>query len=656
MTDKLRRTHPLNITFAEGEQPTGPKLTAVASQARVGARVLEKAVGDLWNQSGDSILNDWPLQIPNLSRQLGESKWLNPVFYPVKQSFTYRDKIGTKYTAQNEGYLQFVPASFAGLSAVAGSTALTNKVATAALVLAAGDWHVSLTTGKIKSFSAMTTADQLDYTVDPTAWAVSDAVVPGVVPDPRQADFTGCRISTDGTDYFIHLPPRMPLTLTGADLPERYPSSSEWTENQATTLGTYKLWQSAIAVALADEHYRYPIPKELDDVIGDLDEGTSLPEGFVYLWDQSTRTIVEDATFATTDQGNWVFKITTVSQDLASKVTANENESSYNDTGYSVIFVGSPISRVLWSLHKTLYNAQHDNSGDFSPVVFHSSLLGHNPPPSTYSGHGGTYPTTVPAWAPSRWAMDDHVSLLSRSGSQGTADSKHRDVNDNAMLGDLIMGSATAASGNYLNLTGATRKIYFGKVDASAPYIYGESGVLTINGILGAVGDVLNIDEDVTIFMADGMIGLYNNGQIFVDNVYVHNSSGIQPALEIHAGTHDGISVTAPTGYVLNADSTGTGGIILSFGGATLATYAAYFSTSAGATALYAQSTSTGYGAIVESDTTSPVRAAFRMVPQNAQPSGPNLIGDMYMTTAGVVKVCTVAGTPGTWVSVGAQT
>jgi hypothetical protein len=37
------------------------------------------------------------------------------------------------------------------------------------------------------------------------------------------------------------------------------------------------------------------------------------------------------------------------------------------------------------------------------------------------------------------------------------------------------------------------------------------------------------------------------------------------------------------------------------------------------------------------------------------QPTGPNAVGDMYMNSSGVLKVCTVAGTPGTWVSVGAQ-
>lgn len=37
-------------------------------------------------------------------------------------------------------------------------------------------------------------------------------------------------------------------------------------------------------------------------------------------------------------------------------------------------------------------------------------------------------------------------------------------------------------------------------------------------------------------------------------------------------------------------------------------------------------------------------------------PAGPNAVGDIYVATGGVLKICTVAGSPGTWVSVGAQT
>jgi hypothetical protein len=37
-------------------------------------------------------------------------------------------------------------------------------------------------------------------------------------------------------------------------------------------------------------------------------------------------------------------------------------------------------------------------------------------------------------------------------------------------------------------------------------------------------------------------------------------------------------------------------------------------------------------------------------------PAGPNSVGEVYVATGGVLKICTVAGSPGTWVSVGAQT
>lgn len=44
----------------------------------------------------------------------------------------------------------------------------------------------------------------------------------------------------------------------------------------------------------------------------------------------------------------------------------------------------------------------------------------------------------------------------------------------------------------------------------------------------------------------------------------------------------------------------------------------------------------------------------LRLTPQAAPASG--AVGDLYMTTAGVLMVCTAAGTPGTWAVVGAQT
>jgi hypothetical protein len=58
----------------------------------------------------------------------------------------------------------------------------------------------------------------------------------------------------------------------------------------------------------------------------------------------------------------------------------------------------------------------------------------------------------------------------------------------------------------------------------------------------------------------------------------------------------------------------------------------------------------------IQGTVTTPAKSAFHVLPQGAQPTGPNIVGDLYVTTAGVLKICTVAGSPGTWVSVGAQT
>lgn len=60
-----------------------------------------------------------------------------------------------------------------------------------------------------------------------------------------------------------------------------------------------------------------------------------------------------------------------------------------------------------------------------------------------------------------------------------------------------------------------------------------------------------------------------------------------------------------------------------------------------------------GYAVKASNDTSSPTRSALRLVPQDADPTGPNLVGDERTTTAGVKRICTVAGTPGTWADVG---
>lgn len=48
-------------------------------------------------------------------------------------------------------------------------------------------------------------------------------------------------------------------------------------------------------------------------------------------------------------------------------------------------------------------------------------------------------------------------------------------------------------------------------------------------------------------------------------------------------------------------------------------------------------------------------KGTLKLPVKASAPAGPNVVGEVYVATGGVLKICTVAGSPGTWVSVGAQ-
>lgn len=528
MADKFRGVAPLDITFAPAEQPSPEKLTAVARQGRTGIGMLEKAVGDLWNQSGDPIMRNFPLQIPNLARLVGEGKYLNPALFPTIGDFVYEDNVGNKFTGRSDIHLQFKPKAGSTFS---WSAQYTTERSDAQLVTSATDYWVDDNTGRAVLGSALTANTAVTYTVDPTDWSLGEETLPGVIPDPRQTDFVGCRISESGGTYYLHFPPRAPLTFPNSwERPERYPDSLDYgggvDDNYDATVQTNKrLWQDPSVSALPHAHYRYALPKDLQEQWASISIGDALPTGFVYVWDRASEQVVADAVLKKTSD-SWIFIIESSTLDLDSYVSTDESESSYNSTLLSIITAGAPISRVLWTLSNSLYNHKHGNEGDFSPVMEHSHLAFLNPPTETYASHYGSYPVSGVEWGKSSWAGDDHVSLLSRGGSHGTAANWHRDPLDNAMLGDLVLADRTrtldadCAAGSFSLCFGAQ----------TGPSLQGVTKAVKVNDFLSlAMQSVAPVDgdnDDLAITSSLVKLGTGPSGAFYITGVAGPTTSG----------------------------------------------------------------------------------------------------------------------------------
>lgn len=497
MVDKFRKTHPLRITFSEGEQPTAQKLSAIAQQSRNGSDLLERAIGDIWSSSGDEVLADFPLQIPNLARLLGENKYLNPALVPLEYSYEFDDHVGAKFIGEVTGHLNWKPETGSTPTQIdgGGQFGVGSRKDDEWLVgdpnngaPLTNEWYVSEDTGKFRVDSPLLGGEILRVTVDPDDHDNPEEVLPGIIPDPRQAEFTSCRVSQEGANYLIHLPPRRPLAFSASigghngaqSRPDKYPIDAEIsdTNNFGTVAGPpFKYWQTytdGTTLALAHEHYRYRLPKEILDAHSTLTIGDEYPGGFLYLYDKSTGTIIDDVVFrkpvGSQSTNKWVIQVESATYDFSAAVSATEEESNYNSTDLVLITVGGSVARNLWSVTSRLLQHKHDNTGDDIAAISHSELEDVNPPTTAYvaNDHNLRYPTNLPRWSPSRWEKDVHTSLLSRGGSQGTAAARRRDPNDNAMLGNLVIANSQPDSNNvFLDsaLADGSFKLAFGAND-----------------------------------------------------------------------------------------------------------------------------------------------------------------------------------------------
>lgn len=549
MADKFRTTYPINVTFADGEQPTSRKLNAINTQAKNGLALVERALGDVWNQSGDSVYASHPVRIPNLARVLGDqakmgAKFPVPDMSPGESIVIRQDGVEPVTELQ----LDFkAKANVGGVleTFILAQSAYTTRVNSRAEVNASNKFYIDAANSKIYLGSPWPLT-YIEYSV-----AVEDLPTDGepsvnMIPHPDQSDWKGLKIHRLSVDkYLLFLPPRRPPTTgtigkipagsTNSVVPSASPVHRYWYADPATWNAPSNPEGDANYSGLVkDKRYRYKLPQPLYNLISDANAaGTEFPSGSIYLWDNSSQTIVEGLTFKVPDANNayptspvsprpvWVIQVEGAGLDnLFSGFTSSlstDNPADYQSR-FALITVGASVAEIIERLRHSLFE-DHNKVG-IQPRLRHGDLLGNQP------GTSSRYSPIPPSYIDG----DDHPHLLGRWGS--TSDpSKQRDRYNNGMMGDLLLLS-TNASNNRQNTTGISQAIRFGDM-STGPYIRYEPGALGPDvGGLGtdsiAIGSKLKLGTPVLGFGPDA--GIWGHQYGSYTNFRFYSNSEIQKA------------------------------------------------------------------------------------------------------------------------------
>lgn len=550
MSDKFRKVFPIAVIFSDGDQPPSSKLNALASQARNGLGIVERGIGDIWNQSGDSNLIPTgelfknALYINNLGRALGPQSFIAPRIHSLPGIEKYFDTIVTPGgVARPENWLKYKPVP-AGVSLVSGDFtvgtvnpvgALTTYVTAPDLVDAAGKWHVTAN-GKLITFTPILSAE-LTYKPAPVP-DVDDVAQSTVIPDPFTdtglgSQFMGIKVSyandTDNTSgFWIYLPPRRPLLAS-----RKIAQSPNHSGNEVDPTGPDRyFFQGTGFDAASDAHYRYKFPKEIQDII-DLGATASLPDNFMYLVDTSTGTIIEGIAFSVDPTAPaYVVKATgsalndIVAADLTLVTLKADQTSSAYKSRFKIQFPGNSLARAYAGLSKLYFNHSHIGA-DGSLPLSHSQLL-------------DLYNSNSPDWEPSGLKGDDHPQYLHRDGMNST-----RDNLKNGLRGDLLL----LANNNSIGLTADSYRIRFGS-DTSPSLYYDQT-----NDIVALDGKNLRVVTGL-IRLNDMRLERTSAGR-----VVLHNGTAINDQ-ELYAGkvTASSSASTTPGGVEMSMNADGSGG------------------------------------------------------------------------------------------------
>lgn len=461
--DKLKTVFPVSVGFVAGEQPNDRKLSGWGTQDKNAFTAVEKALGDLLDTNSHTgtnggshtyTLSDRKLGIASLGRLVGPSGWLNPEFPTRHGTFTVtvtlRCEAGTPFARC--WVLPLKPRTYDSATGTWSNSTITpggGEVASFAdrktvlsSVVQAGDYYVDFDGGYVYSYTGIDngTTATLEYATSMLPDLYEEASF-NVIPDWNEST-TLCSIASSGTGYTVTCP------VMNVGVWRNVATTGDMTLGPLGDLSQSNrstLYESSNGNLADVDDPRNSTALTLPFCLRDeLLSGDDIPEGFMFLYDNTIGAVIEGCTFE-------YRSATQVFVQPPAGVTL-----VIGSARYRLLTVGTNIAealkavamRTLWHSHDGLHGEQ---------LISHSVLIDRFKLTDDPGEQDLYYEST-------RGVIENpHPQYLHRSGWYSSDHDEPRN-SGNAVRGDLVISSESTLNDwmNTATLAVDSFRLYFG--------------------------------------------------------------------------------------------------------------------------------------------------------------------------------------------------
>jgi|15BtaG_2_1085339.scaffolds.fasta_scaffold00038_18 hypothetical protein len=475
MADKLQQGISVLTSFTAGETPTSEKLSSITAQLRRAAEQLERAVGDIHDQSYPyststtarlaaaygRVAEDTPvsgaltrsLDIANIARLIGPASNLNPE--AVGGARTVTEDVPSDV---NEFALKYPPSSTASISFTknGAAEAFYDSVSSPTGLDAEGDYHVD-SAGRVWCVKTTDSTDpgEVTYTIDPDEWRGGPNYLGArfnVIPDPNQmSGGSGCAVGA------LDANGRRPVTCPTI-------SHAQFNDDMDT---------SVLSSSDANYGQQLKLPLVITEAYS---VGEVIPAGFLLLKNWTTGEVYSGAEYLY----NGETSVLVGAVDITTEVDRGDQ--------FVLVTVGTDITGSIDDLRRKMGHTHDRSFGE--PLVDLDGIGGFTAGP--WGSKGSFTKSNVKGnFAP------QYLHRYGYASGEG-------DWNDkNAMRGHLLVGEGVTTPGTYVSASGAvpattTYKVAFGHPDNAWMYLtsggdFRVENALTTGGVTLASGAQINL-------------------------------------------------------------------------------------------------------------------------------------------------------------------